>query len=116
MSSLVKPLTWILGIVLLLVGVLGFFMNPLFGFSVNALHNIVHLASGAAALITAGMGYRSARLYLIVFGLVYGVVTLAGFLGIQPIIDLLYINAADNYLHLAIAAACLIVGFGSRKA
>jgi hypothetical protein len=31
------------------------------------------------------------------------------------ILGLFHVNAADNYLHLAIAAVCLIVGFGSGK-
>ncbi len=116
MSALVKPLSWLLGIVLLLVGIVGFFMNPVVLFAVNPLHNIVHLASGATAVIAASMGYRASRMYLIVFGIVYGLVTIVGFLGVQPIINLLNINPADNVLHLLIAATCLIVGFGSKNA
>jgi hypothetical protein len=116
MGMLVKPLSWILGIVLVLVGLLGFFATTIVVFDVNVLHSIVHLASGVAALLCAGASYKAARMYLIIFGLVYGVVTLAGFLNIEPIVSLLNINSADNWLHLAIAAACLVVGFGSNKA
>ncbi len=116
MSGLVKPLTWLFGVVLVLVGILGFVMNPVLGFfDVNMLHNIVHLASGAAALIAASMSFAAARMYLMVFGLVYLVVALAGFLNITAIIDLLMLNPADNFLHLAIAAVCLVVGFGSKS-
>ncbi len=116
MSALVKPLTWLFGVVLLLVGVLGFFMSPILGiFSVNMLHNIVHVASGVAALVAASMSFSASRMYLIVFGIVYAIVTLAGFINLEPVVSLLMINSADNFLHLAIAAVCLIVGFGSKS-
>jgi hypothetical protein len=116
MTSLVKPVTWLFGIVFLAVGLLGFVMNPILGlFAVNPLHNIVHIASGAAAFIAASMGTSASRTYLMVFGLVYLVVTLVGLFGITAITDLLSINAADNYLHLAITAVLLLVGFGSKN-
>jgi hypothetical protein len=115
MSALVRPLALILGIALLAAGALGFFVKPFPVFSVNALHNVVHLASGALALIAVGAGYGAARLFLIVFGLVYAAVTIAGFLNVQQVVTLLHLNSADNFLHLAIAAACLVVGFGSRR-
>ncbi len=116
MNGLVKPVTWLFGIVFLLVGVLGFFMNPVLGlFEVNTLHNVVHLASGAVALVVAGMGIGPSRMYLMIFGLVYLVVTLAGFLNVGVVVDLLQLNPLDNYLHLLIAAVLLIVGFGSKN-
>lgn len=116
MSALVKPLTWLAGVILLLVGILGFFQNPILGtFEVNTLHNLVHLVTGAAGLIAAGMGLGASRSYLIIFGLVYLVVTVLGFLGISLVTNTLMVNGADNYLHLAIAAVYLLVGFGSKN-
>lgn len=117
MDSLVKPLTWILGVVLVIVGILGFFMNPILGiFAVDPVHNVVHLLSGVIALGAAATSVQYSRLYLIVFGLVYALVTILGFVQGSPILGLITVNAADNYLHLAIAAVCLIFGFGSKKA
>jgi hypothetical protein len=115
MNNLVKPFTLILGIVLLAVGIVGFVMDPVLIFDVNVAHNLVHLASGLVAVICYAMGYQASRMYLIVFGLVYALVTVLGFLAVQPVVDLLQLNEADNYLHLAIAAACLVLGFGSSK-
>ncbi len=116
MTSLVKPVTWLFGFVLLIVGVLGYMMNPILGiFEVNGLHNIVHIASGVVALIAASMGVGAARMYLIIFGLVYLLVALIGFMNVEAVTGLLAINAADNLLHVAIAAVCLIVGFGSKS-
>ena len=116
MNALVKPLAVILGLVLIAAGAYGFYKNPVFVFSVNQLHNIVHLASGAVALVAVAAGYGAARLYLIVFGLVYGLVAAAGFAKIQQVVTLLNLNQPDNFLHAAIAVACLLVGLGSRRA
>ncbi len=115
MNTLVRPLGVILGIALIAAGVIGFFMNPIVFFSVNTVHNIVHLASGAIALVAVGAGYGATRLYLIAFGIVYALVTVAGFAKIQQLVSLLNLNQPDNFLHAAIAVVCLIVGFGSNR-
>ncbi len=117
MNALVKPLAGLLGVILLALGVIGFFNDPVLGmFDVNVLHNGVHVASGLLGLGAAAAGYGMSRSYLILFGIVYALVALAGFVGITAIVDLLVLTAPTNYLHLAIAAACLVVGFGSTKA
>ncbi len=115
MDSLVKPLTWVLGVVLLLVGLAGLLNLPLPVFEVNTTHNIVHLLSGIVALLAAANGYQYSKIYLIVFGIVYGLVTILGFLMVGFVWDLLALNTPDNYLHLVITAACLIVGLGSKN-
>lgn len=117
MGKAVTPLTWVFAVVFLLVGVLGFFMTTdglLLGiFEVDTTHNIIHIASGLVALVCAMMGYAAARGYLILFGIVYGLVTLLGFLNGGDIVGLITTNAADNYLHLAITIVTLVVGFAS---
>jgi hypothetical protein len=114
MRMLVTPLTWILGVVLLLVGLAGFVTgSPLLVFDVDPLHNIIHVVSGIAGLAMAGT-YGKARLFLIVFGLVYGLVAVLGF-ATGSVLGLIMVNGPDNVLHIAIAAACLLVGFGSPK-
>lgn len=117
MTGLVRPLTWILGVVLLLVGLLGFLLSsPLLGlFEVDSLHNIIHIASGALALILVSMGYSMARMYLILFGIIYLVVAAIGYVQQTTVLGLFMVNYADNVLHAVIAAACLVVGFGSNK-
>ncbi|MBM3227928.1 DUF4383 domain-containing protein [Candidatus Peribacteria bacterium] len=113
MTSLVKIVTKILGIVLLLAGIAGFFVNgTLLVFEVDAVHNIVHIISGLIALVAAGT-YSYARLFLIVFGIVYAVVAILGFMS-GEVLGLFSVNMEDNYLHVAIAALCLVTGFGSR--
>ncbi len=115
MTALVKPVTTLLGVVLLLIGVAGFFVSGnLLVFEVDTVHNVVHILSGVVAL-TAMKNYSYSRLYLILFGLVYGLVTVVGFMNAGDILGLFMVNSADNYLHLVIAAVCLVVGFGSKK-
>lgn len=117
MAQLVKPVTWLFGVVLTIVGVVGFFMNPVLGiFQVDTIHNIIHLLSGIVAIVAVSTSEMYARWYLIVFGLVYGLVTVVGFIQQTTVLGLISINAADNYLHLAISVVCLAVGLlGAKK-
>lgn len=116
MNLLVKPLTGILGLVLLLAGIAGFFtQGMLFIFEVDTMHNIVHVVSGAIGLFAFNSSQSASRNFLIIFGLIYGLVTVLGFAMGGDIFGLLHVNGADNYLHLAIAASSLVVGFGSGK-
>lgn len=107
--------TWakLIGIVLVLVGILGFFMGDnVFGFEVNTVHNVVHIVTGLIALwagFSASGSY--AKTYNIIFGLVYLVVAIAGFMNFATVVDLLAINSADNWLHIVIAVVSLGVGF-----
>lgn len=102
------------GVVYLLIGILGFSIvsgadDKLFEiFGVNLMHNIVHLAVGAAFLLGSSNRPRAKKVNLVV-GIVYGVVSLLGFANIL-IVDLLDLNAADNFLHLATAVLAIYFG------
>ena len=117
MNTLVKPLTFILGAVLTIVGIAGFFVSGgnLLWFQINTLHNVIHIVSGVIGLWASSSGHGASRTFLIVFGLIYGVVTVLGFAMSGNILGLIMVNDADNYLHLAITAVSLVVGFGSSK-
>ncbi len=80
-------------------------------FMVGAIHNIIHLASGVAAFLGARSGEAYASLYFKVFGAVYALVTVVGFVQKDTVLGLIHVNMADNLLHLAIAAATLALGF-----
>ncbi len=115
MGALVTPVTRVLGVVLVVVGLLGFFMeSPLLGFfEVDTIHNIIHLASGAIALVVGG-NHAMARMFLIIFGLVYAAVAVIGFVQGNTVLGIFGVNMMDNYLHVAIGAVCLVIGFGSK--
>lgn len=106
--------TW-LGIILLAVGILGLLQGDgdLLGvFSVNGTHTWVHLLSGFLALLaglTASGSY--AGTYNRVFGIVYLLVGILGFLNLGFLVGLLMLNAADNVLHVIIGVVMTWVGF-----
>lgn len=115
---MLKKLAIVFGVVFLVVGVLGFVpaLTPnghLLGlFHVNPLHNVVHLGSGAVALWVGLTSERGAKLYFQIFGLVYAVVAILGFIyGDRPILGLVANNAAGTWLHVVIAVAALYLGF-----
>ena len=116
-------------VVFLLVGVLGFipgvttdfselgFAGPqseamLLGlFQVSILHNIVHLLYGVVGLLLA-RSWSGARVFLIVGGLVYGVLWLYGLLvGHESSANFVPLNTADNWLHFALFVAMVALGF-----
>jgi hypothetical protein len=107
------------GVVFLVIGILGFVPavtkdEMLLGiFHVNAAHNCVHLLSGVVALICGMMGVGASRVYFKIFGPVYGVVAVLGFLnpGDTMLLGLISNNMAVTWLHVAIAAVSLLIGF-----
>ena len=88
----------------------------LFGiFMVAPVHNIVHIASGAVALVCAFAGGGAARKYFQIFRIVYALVAVIGFFyGNTPILGMMEHNVADIGLHIAIAAVALYLGFAAR--
>ena len=102
----------ILGIVLVLIGILGFFMgDSVLGFGVNSTHNYVHVLSGLILLWAGfGAGGKRAKTYNLIFGIVYLLVAIVGFMNVMSIVDLLALNPADNWLHLLIGVITTAIG------
>lgn len=108
------------GIGFIFIGVAGFlprFMTNglLLGFfEVGFVHNLVHIVSGVIAIMAA-TGYKYARLYFQIFGVLYGIITIAGFVTNGDLyLVKMHFNLADNILHLAIAVVALYFGFSSK--
>ena len=59
-------------------------------------------------------GFR-ARLYFKVFGIVYALITVLGFIQGNTVLGLMAVNMADNLLNLVIALVALWAGFGSKE-
>ena len=106
----------VFGIVLLLVGILGFVpgitsnMLLLGIFMVDPMHNIVHLLTGIVAIAAAVGSGAYARLYFKVFGVVYALVAVLGFVMSGNVLGM-SMNMADNLLHVIIAVVALYAGF-----
>ena len=120
----------IVGVVLLLVGILGFIPGVtsnydtmqfaghtsealLLGiFQVSILHNIVHLLFGTAGLLMAKTPGQ-ARNYLVGGGIIYLVLWIYGLLiGQDSTANFVPLNNADNWLHLILGIGMLGLGFG----
>ncbi len=124
---MVKTLGMLFGIVFLAVGILGFVpgvsapgpdgMPMLLGiFMVNTAHSMVHIASGAIFLFASMAGAGAASLWFKLFGLVYAVVAVLGFMTPNGmLLGLISNNPADTWLHVGLAAAMLLIGFAVPK-
>lgn len=82
-------------------------------FEVEANHNYIHLLSGATALVSS-LKSITAKIFFRLFGIVYGLVAVIGFVHGSSVLGLIHANLADNLLHLAIAAASLYIGFNQQ--
>ena len=127
-----KTAATILGIVFLLVGVAGFFLPSFLGTHLSLAHNVVHLVSGAIALYLGLKGsLAAARMFCLVFGAVYALLGVAGFLLGKPdtaslagMADMgtdarlfkvlpgaLELGTMDHAVHILLGAVFLIPGF-----
>jgi len=110
-----KNIVLVIGVLLLLAGVLGFFGSPVLGmFEVDMLHNIVHIATGALGLVFALKGEQAAKTFAKVFGVIYAVVAILGFTLTNTdgkILGILTANMNDHVLHVLLALVLLAVGF-----
>ena len=112
------------GVVLVLVGLLGFIGNPIVGdasknpiFVTGTIHNLLHLITGSLALYVAfGLRGDQQVIGVAALGLLY--VALFVLTLINPtLFDMLDhpVNAADHVLHLGLAIASLGVGWYARS-
>jgi hypothetical protein len=122
---MVKTAAVLFGIVFILIGILGFVPGittneMLLGiFHVNAAHNVVHLLSGAVALFTGMTSFGASRMYFRIFGVIYGLVAILGLMNMGQhtmLLGLISNNDADTFLHIAIAAVSLFLGFMPARA
>ena len=126
-----KQIAKIMGVVFILVGIVGFLAPGMLGFHLNLTHNLIHLISGAVALYFGFSATLSAtRLFCIIFGAVYGLLGVAGFLlghGGPHTVDVpshgqdsslfaalpgtLELASVDHIFHLVLAVVFLVGGF-----
>ena len=117
----------VIGAVLVVAGILGFFYEASFAvgsndveadgvlgiLDVNGWHNLVHIGSGALGLAVAG-SYAASRTYALGLAAVYTVVAVWGFIvgDGDAILEMIPVNTEDNVLHALIALA----GYGAYAA
>ena len=126
-----KKVCTVLGIVFILVGIIGFIKPDLLGTHLSLAHNLVHIISGAVALYFGLAGSLSgARMFCIVFGIVYLLLGVAGFVaggsGVHTIANMpeandsnlltiikgqLELGMMDHIVHVLLGVVFLIGGF-----
>jgi hypothetical protein len=127
-SSPARLYATLVGGVLVIAGIIGFFYNADFGvgddlgadevfgiLAVNAWHNLVHIGLGALGLLLAA---TAAREYALWAGVIYLLIAFFGFTDIlsgdtnDTILKIVPVNTEDNFLHLILG----ILGVGAAMA
>ncbi len=119
MASTQKTYALILGIVLLLVGILGFFSNPIVGmdgyFTTNMYQNILHVVVGLIGIYcgtkTMGKGFNMWTGWIALIVGILGFVPVAS----DQLASLLNINSAISILHVVIGIVSLAVYYMAEK-
>ena len=118
-----KKAAVVFGAIVLAAGIAGFVpaLTPegkLFGiFAVNGAHNIIHIATGVAAILCGMASDLAARRFFQIFGVVYLLTAILGiFHGDRPLLGMVAHNTADMILHFAIAGFSLWMGFARHGA
>jgi hypothetical protein len=112
----------VFGVVYLLVGIVGFaytgfdefakdrYDEEILGiFSVNPLHNIVHVVIGGLLIWGSGT-FQTAKMVNLIVGVAFTLVFIGGMVGVLQWLAIEDAGAPDNYLHLATAALSLYFG------
>jgi hypothetical protein len=124
--SLPKAYAIVVGVLLIVLGLLGFVSNPLVGdvtatshpiFVTGAAHNLIHLITGALAIYTAfGLVEDQQDLGVTGLGLIYVAIVLLTLINGTLFGVLAYpVNLPDQLLHVAIAAVSIGIGLTARS-
>lgn len=119
-----RTVALIFGIIYTLVGIVGFIpqlggtfgMGPstLFNtFTINAIHNVVHLVIGIGALMVSGSEEKAAP-FLRAFGYILILIAIVGFFWKNPF-NILPIGGPDVWLHLVTGLIFVWAGMSSTR-
>jgi hypothetical protein len=99
------------GIILIVLGIIGLISSgDLLGANVKGLHTYIHLVSGVI-LIYLGFTGTSVKTGAQIFGVVYTLVAVLGFVGGTTVIGLINTSGLYNIVHLVVGVIGLYVGF-----
>jgi hypothetical protein len=116
---MIRFIAVLFGIALIFAGVAGFIPaltvnGALLGiFEVDMLHNIVHIVTGVLAIMAATT-LRTTKLFFLIFGIVYTVIAILGFVN-NGNLFLMHVNMADNFLHLGIGLFSMYLAYYINK-
>lgn len=102
------------GIILLVVGIVGFFYSFPTLFQLTAMHDVMHIVTGIVFLAVSGSVVKS-RVTAKIAGYFYLLLALVGIF-VMNIGNMLILMPGDTVLHFAIAAITLYFGYKSSSA
>jgi hypothetical protein len=110
------------GLLLLAVGVAGFFLPNLLGMHLTTAHNLIHVVSGLLSLYFGFVG-AGARAFCTVFGLSYIALAVLGFVAPAVVASLLGHDGAvdasvlmpDNLVHVVLGVGFLAAGLARKS-
>ncbi|MBI3998190.1 MAG: DUF4383 domain-containing protein [Armatimonadetes bacterium] len=106
----------VVGVVLIVLGIIGFLTNELITLQFVPVHNWIHLITG---VILAYLGFTgtSVKVGAQVFGVIYTIVGVVGFFGggTFPVLNF-PVSTLYNLVHLVIGLWGLWAGFGAKEA
>lgn len=126
---MIKTVCLVLGAILTLVGIIGFFSHNFLGAHLSMPHNVIHLASGLLAIYFGTRTELQAKRFCQIFGVVYGLLGLVGFFmgpGTFTIAEMsgtqdnnlmklipgsLEFGTSDHIIHLVLGAVFALFGF-----
>ena len=115
-ANIQKTYAMIVGVVLGLLGLVGFVNAPILGlFGVNPAQNVLHLVGGGLGLWLATKGSGKAfNMWAGITALVVGVLWFVP--GVSGLLASIFaINAAISYLHIAVGIVSLGVAYGVKE-
>ena len=112
---MLKKFTYLSGLILVLVGVVGFLPNAhkILGtkpHQITVFHNFIHLITGLGAIYFAYKKTSLIKTYFNILGSVYLTFSIIGFAFDNNIFNLIILAPLDNFLHLFIAVISFAVG------
>ncbi|MFL5784178.1 MAG: DUF4383 domain-containing protein [Bacteriovoracaceae bacterium] len=131
--SSIQKVCIVMGIFFVLMGIAGIALPGLMRMHLSMAHNLIHLVTGALAL---SFGYsdnsRKAYNFAVAFGVVYGILGIAGFVIGQPgypgvghmaadqnllrvIPNVLEFGTMDHSMHIIFSAAFLLAAFAWKR-
>lgn len=131
--SSIQKVCIVLGVAFIVVGLAGIFMPGFMSMHLSMAHNFIHLATGALAL---GMGYsdnaKKTYTFAVAFGVLFGLMGIAGFVIGQPgypgvghmaadqnllrvVPNVLEFGTMDHAVHIIFSAAFLLSAYAWKK-
>jgi len=106
---------WV-GIILIVLGILGFLIpGGIMTLQFTTTHNLVHLVSGVI-LVYFGLTGTAVKTGAQVFGVIYTLVAILGFVGSGSVAILnIPVSTLYNLIHFVVGVLGLYVGFGSSE-